>query len=256
MRRPLWVVLFLLALGLGYLVMLPATWFDALLQNETGNTLTMTGTSGTLWRGEGSLQALLPNGEAATLAPVAWDIALGDLLSLKLHVTVRSAKDGQTMLDAVMGSGELRVHMARLELPAALLGVLSPTLREADLSGRLALVANDLRLDEGRSTGKAQAVWLAAGSGLSRIRPLGNYQLVLDGQGGGLNFRLFTLGGPLTLDGSGRWIPNRKTVYRITATPTESSRKDLAPLLRMLGREVSPGTYQLTIDRNMAAVSG
>jgi len=246
----------LLALSFAYLVMLPATWFDFLLQRESQGTLAMTGTKGTLWRGEGSLQALLPSGEAVTLAPVAWDIALAELLSLQLHVTVRSTRDGKPVLDAVMRPGETRILTARLELPAALLGVLSPTLRAVDLSGQLALLVNDLRLDGAHSIGRVQAVWQAAGSGLSRIRPLGNYQLMLDGQGSGLDFRLMTLSGPLTLNGSGRWIPNQKTAYRITATPTEATRKDLVPLLRMLGREISPGTYQLTIDQNVQAVSG
>ncbi len=248
--------LLLLVLSFAYLVMLPATWLDTLLQSGSQGTLAMTGTKGTLWRGEGSLQALLPSGEAVTLAPVAWDIALAELLSLQLHVTVRSTQDGKPVLDAVMKPGESRIHEARLELPAALLGVLSPTLRAVDLSGQLALQVNDVRFDGAQATGKARAVWLAAGSGLSRIRPLGSYQLVLNGQGGGLDFRLMTLVGPLTLDGTGQWIPYQKTDYRITATPTQDTRKDLIPLLRMLGREISPGTYQLTIDQNVRAVSG
>lgn len=248
--------LLLLGLSFAYLVMLPATWFDALLQGGSQGTLAMTGTKGTLWRGEGSLQALLPSGEAVSLAPVSWDISVAELLSLRLHVTVRSTRDGKPILDAIMSPGETRIYAARLDLPAALLGVLSPTLRAADLSGQMALMVNDVRLDGVHSTGKAQVVWQAAGSSLSRIRPLGNYQLVLNGQGSGLDFRVLTLGGPLNLDGAGHWIPNQKTDYRITATPTEATRKDLAPLLRMLGREISPGTYLLTIDKNVGAISG
>jgi general secretion pathway protein N len=256
LRRPLLGGLLLLALSCAYLVMLPATWFDSLLQSGSQGTLAMTGTKGTLWRGEGSLQALLPSGEVVTLAPVAWDVALAELLSLQLHVTVRSTQDGKPVLDAAMKPGESRIHAARLQLPAALLGVLSPTLRAADLSGQLSLVVNDVRLGGGHATGSAQVLWQAAGSGLSRIRPLGSYQLALNGQGSSLDFRLLTLGGPLNLDGSGQWTPNQKTVYHITATPTEATRKDLAPLLRMLGREISPGSYQLTIDQNVGAVSG
>ncbi len=248
--------LLLLILLVAYLVMLPATWLDTLLQSETRGSLAMTGTKGTLWRGEGSLQALLPSGEAVTLAPANWNIALGELLALRLHITLRSAQSGNPILDVTLAPGETRIHEAKLELPAALLGVLSPTLRAAALSGRLGLQADDVRLDDGHATGKARVLWMAAGSELTRVNPLGNYQLELDGQGGGLDFRLMTLGGDLNLAGTGRVQPGKNPDYRITAVPVEAKRQELAPLLRMLGREVSPGTYQLTIDPNVQAVSG
>lgn len=246
----------LLVLVVAYLAMLPATWVDALLQSHTRGSFAMTGAKGTLWRGEGSLQALLPSGEAVTLAPVSWRIAPGELPGLRLHITLSSTQSGNPILDVTLAPGEIRIHEARLELPAELLGVLSPTLRATALSGRLDARADDVRLGDGRATGKARVLWTAAGSGLTRVRPLGSYQLELDGQGGGLDFRLSTLGGDLNLSGSGRAQPGKNPDYRITAVPAEAKRQDLAPLLRMLGREVSPGTYQLTLDPNVQAVSG
>ncbi len=256
MRRLIHAGLLLLVLALAYLIMLPATWLDSLLQRETRGSFAMTASSGTLWRGEGSLQALLPSGEAVTLAPTAWNIALGELLALRLHITLRSTQSGATLLDISMAPGETRIHEAKLELPAALLGVLSPTLRAAALSGQMSMQVNEVRLDDGHATGKARVMWVAAGSELSRVNPLGNYQMELDGHSGGLDFRLVTLGGDLNLTGSGRIQPGVKPDYRITASPVEAKRQELVPLLRMLGREVSPGTYQLTVDPNVQAVSG
>ena len=248
-------VLLLLAVAVVYLALLPATWFDKILQDMSQGTLAMTATTGTLWRGGGRLQALLPRGEAVTLAPVNWEISLFDLLTLHLHLTVRSSQGDKILLEAIWAPGSAAVREASLDLPAALLGALSPTLREADLSGQIALQAHDIRVEGGHATGKAQAIWIAAGSGLSRVRPLGNYQLDLAGKGTGLDMRLSSLGGALALDGSGRWIPGVKTSYRIVATPTESKRQELAPLLRMLGNEITPGKYQLTIDGNVRALS-
>ncbi len=256
MRRLILPLVFLLVFLLVYAAMLPATWLDALLQHSTRNALAMTATTGTLWRGEGSLQALLPSGEAVTLAPVSWRIAPRELLALHLHLIMLSQQDEQPVLDASLSPGESRINKARLELPAALLGVLSPTLQAASLTGRLALQAEDLRLDRGHAAGNARVVWAAAGSNLSRINPLGSYELGLDGRGEGLSFHLTTLGGVLNLSGTGSWQPGTDGDFQITATPTESKRQDLAPMLRMLGREISPGTYQLTIDRNVQAVSG
>ncbi len=253
--RPLRWAGVMLALALAYLAMCPATWLDAVLQGRTAGNLGMAGATGTIWRGTGTLQALLPSGEVANLAPVAWEISLGELLSLRLHITVKSSQNGTPVLDATLKPGDLRIQTARLDLPAALLGAVSPTFRSADLSGQLSAQANDVRLEAGQATGSAQVVWQGAGSGLTRVRPLGNYQLSLNGSGGGLDFHLATLGGPLDLEGTGQWNPGRKSSYTITATPTQATRKDLEPLLRMLGREVSPGSYQLALDRGMGAIT-
>lgn len=246
----------LLVLAFAYLVMLPATWLDSLLQSQTQGSFAMTGTTGTLWRGEGNLQVLLPTGEVVTLAPASWSIAPRELLALRLHLTMRSIQNGDPILDIALTPGEARIHEARLDLPAPLLGVLSPTLRAAALSGQLTLQATDVRLDQRSTAGHVRIQWLAAGSEMSRVRPLGNYQLDLDGKGGGMEFHLSTLGGSLNLTGSGHLQPGAAPDYKITAVPVAAKRQDLAPLLRMLGREVSPGTYQLTIDRNVQAVSG
>jgi len=255
MKRLPMIGLLLLALVSTYLLMLPATWMDALLQRASQGTFAMTGTTGTFWRGEGSLQALLPSGEAVTLVPVSWNIGAGELLTLKLHITAQSTRDNKPVLNATLGLGETYIQEAKLELPAALLGVLSPTLRAAVFSGQLALHVNELRFDSSHTAGKAQAYWKGAGSSLSRIRPLGNYLLDLNGKGNGMDFHLSTIGGPLTLTGTGGWIPGKRPDIRVTATPEESARQDLAPLLRMLGHETSPGTYQITIDPNVGVVT-
>jgi general secretion pathway protein N len=254
MRRAVRAVLFVLALFIVYLAILPSTWFDRLLQRASQGSLAMTGTTGTLWRGEGSLQALLPSGEAVTLVPAAWNIALGELLALRLHLTVSSTQNGKPILDITLRPGETRIHEAKLDLPAALLGVLSPTLRAAALSGQLALQVNNVFFDAGHTSGKAKAVWRFAGSGLSRVRPLGTYQLDLNSQGSGLDFRLSTLSGSLSLAGSGHWQPGHRITFDGTATPAEAKRRDLMPLLRILGREISPGNYRLDLGQNIGAV--
>lgn len=245
----------LLALAFLYLALLPATWVDRLLQAQTRGSLAMTATTGSFWRGEGALQAILPTGDAVTLAQTRWRIAVTELLSLRLHVTLHASQTGGTLLDAALSPGETRIHEARLDLPAALLGVLSPTLRSVALSGQMAVQATDLRLEAGQVTGKARVMWQSASSGMTSVRPLGNYQLDLEGQNGGLDLRLTTLGGALNLTGTGRLQPGKAAEFNLTASPVEAKRQELSPLLRMLGREVNPGTYQLTLDPNVRAVS-
>jgi len=247
-------VLGFLILVLSYLVFLPASWLDHALQRWSAGSLGVTGTSGTLWQGQGTLQAILPRGEAVTLAPAAWKVDLGELFKLRLHVTVRSSQNGDVLLDTTLAPGSAWVHEAKLNLPAALLGGLSPTLRAAALSGQLAVQARDLRTGSGHAQGNARVVWTAAGSDISPVHPLGNYQLDLTGQASGVEFQLTTLAGALNLSGSGRIQPGQNPDYRITAIPTAEKRKALAPLLRILGRETAPGTYLLQIDQNVQAV--
>jgi len=255
MKRLLMAALLLVVLGSTYLVLLPATWVDALLQRASRGSLAMTGATGSFWRGEGSLQALLPGGAAVTLTPVRWQVAAAELLALKLHFRAESARDGKPVLDATLTPGGTRIDEVNLELPASLLGVLSPTLREADFSGQILLQVKQVRVARGEAGGSAKAYWKSAGSGLSRIRPLGNYLLDLDGKGDALDFRLSTMGGPLTLAGSGKWRPGKPPEMLVTATPEAGVRQDLAPLLRLLGRDTGQGSYRLTFDQSVGVVT-
>ena len=236
-----------------FLVMLPASWVDYGLQHWTQNTLAMTATSGTFWKGQGTLQAILPRGEAVTLSPASWKIAPGELLMLRLHATLSSSQTGGTLLDVALSPGGIRVHEAKLGLPAALLGVLSPTLRGAALDGQMELTATDFGLEGNQAHGKLQAIWMGATSDLSSVRPLGNYQLQVEGQGQSLDFHLTTLGGYLNLSGAGSWQAGSAPNIVVTAVPMEAKRQELASLLRMLGRGTAPGTYQLTLGGNLRA---
>jgi general secretion pathway protein N len=255
MKRAFAILIIVLVFIVSYVVMLPSTWIDMIVQRASHGALAMTGTTGTMWRGEGSLQALLPSGVAVTLAPLRWNIVATDLLKLKLHLKAQSLRDGRPVIDATFSPNETKLSEASLSLPAALLGVLSPTLRAADLSGEIDLHANGIRIDHGHAAGNANALWRAAGSSLSRVNPLGNYALALNGLGDKLEFRLTTTRGPLNLNGSGSWQPGNMPNIKITATPEQNARQDLVPLLRMMGREISPGTYQLELARDIKAVT-
>lgn len=255
MKRLLLAAALLLILATTYLVLLPASWLDTALQRASQGSLAMTGTSGSLWRGEGKLQAILPSGEAVTLAPVRWQLPPAELLRLRLHLRMESLRDGSPVLDVQLRPGEATVREARLELPAALLGVLSPTLREAGFSGGIALQVKEVRFGSDGATGHATAFWRDAASSLTRIRPLGSYLVDVNGKGRGLDFTVNTMGGPLALRGTGSWSPGKPPDLAITATAEEGARQELNPLLRLIGRQVAPGTYQLSFGQTVGVAS-
>jgi len=63
-----------LALALPLIVawLAPATWLDAALRESSRGALGLGDAQGRLWDGSGTLQALLPRGEAVTLAVLRW----------------------------------------------------------------------------------------------------------------------------------------------------------------------------------------
>lgn len=233
----------------------PATWLDLALQRASRGVLGLGAAEGTVWRGGGTLQAVLPNGSAVTLSPVRWRLYAGELLHGRLRVDVRSARTGEVLLDASIAPAGVALHEARLEAPAAVLGGLSPTLREADPGGILIVRASGFGYAAGRFSGQAEVEWRDAASSLTTVNPLGSYHVSLTGGAGGLSCQLDSLDEPaLVLTGRTVWQPGRPFTFDGTARPAEAHRQELAPLLRILGREVSPGTYSLRVSANVGAL--
>jgi len=151
----------------------------------------------------------------------------------------------------------MMLHSAHLELPAALLGSASPTLREAGLGGRMTFTANDLGRQDGRFSGRAEIVWQGASSSLAGNQPLGNYRIHLDAAGAALAAHIDSPGqSALALAGQGQWQPGQPPRLDLTATPAEARRQALEPLLRLIGRETQPGVYRLQLDGRLSAAPG
>ncbi|NTV94679.1 MAG: type II secretion system protein N, partial [Thiobacillus sp.] len=70
----------------------------------------------------------------------------------------------------------------------------------------------------------------------------------------GLACRLDSLGGSaLALAGRTVRQPGRPFTFEGTARPAAAHRQELAPLLRILGREVTPDTYRLKVEAKVGA---
>lgn len=259
MRR---VVLVLVsATGLLCLVLLlliglaPASWLDYALQQGSQGTLMLGDAKGRVLSGSGVVQAILPRGEAVTLSPVRWRLRFAGLMAGRLRLVVVSTRTDRPILDISLSPEAVNLHEARLEAPASLLGALSPTLREADLDGQLILKAQDLSLARQGIQGQSELIWHDAASSLAPVRPLGSYRLTLSGAGKGLTCQLVTLTPTaLTLEGNCRWQVGQRPDFTGTASPAETQRQLLVPLLRIIGREIRPGVYQLLLDSNVGVV--
>jgi hypothetical protein len=176
-----------------------------------------------------------------------------ELLRGRIRFNVVSLPEGKPLLDASLDTSGLTIHSSRLLLPAALLGALSPTLRDADLGGLLLIEARDFQWTRQQVRGAADIVWTDAASGRVRVNPLGSYRIGCQeeiGGAGGLDCRIATVsaGAALTVSGSCLLAPGQLFKLDATAEAGENARRELVPLLRIVGKEIRPGLYQLQPD--------
>jgi general secretion pathway protein N len=90
--------------------------------------------------------------------------------------------------------------------------------------------------------------WLGAASALSSIRPLGDYRILLKGNGTALDAQLSTLSGKLQLTGNGTY--DNTSGMRFTGTAQAApgtAATELNELLHHIGPEISPGVFTLAL---------
>lgn len=240
--------LFLLLLAV--LWRLPATWLDRGVQGISRGAIALVATQGTVWRGSGVLQAVLPSGEVATLERVTWRFDASSLPQGVARLELRREADAKSVLEVRTGVGGWFLGSLDLRFPAGLLGVFSATLGKLGLTGEVHVALRRLGRRDGRLTGDGRLAWHAAGSSLARTRPLGDYRIDLAGKGDAFEYRLYTRDGPLELRGAGRWRPGTNPVFDGEAIPAPKCREELSPMLRMLGKDTGAGAYTLTFDAN------
>lgn len=250
MKRIFLFILATLAFMVALLVLAPATWLDTSLQRASHGLIGLSDAKGSLLRGSGVIQAILPSGEVETLDVVRWTVDPWALLTVRLHVSMLSERDGKPVVDATLTPSGVNIAELRLDAPAALLGALSPTLREAGASGRISVRARGVRIDDQVTSGDGEMLWRDAGSSLTQVHPLGTYRVGLKGAGRGVEFTLATLGGALNLKGGGSWQPGGQLLFDAMALPAPEQARQLAPLLRIIGKEAGAGSYQIVLDRS------
>jgi len=80
------------------------------------------------------------------------------------------------------------------------------------------------------------------------VWPLGDYELLWEGQGPQGRATLRTLKGPLQLRGQGSWTIGRPPAFAATADAPPEIRQQLAPLLRMIAVERGAGHFVLQLE--------
>lgn len=240
------VLLFVLT----YLIVLcataPAALLDAALRRASGDRLALANADGTVWNGSALLSLRLQEGRLQPLQPLHWRIFATSLLTGKIRAQL-SGDDAAPATEATLSLGGLELRHAQFQLPALVLDETSPILRPARFRGRLDIHADRLSVSPGGLDGSVTIDWRQASSALSRIAPLGNYRLTLDGAGTSIRVGLATVSGMLLLDGQGSWRAGRGLEFHGNARAAAGNEDSLTELLHHLGPETAPGVHSFNL---------
>jgi general secretion pathway protein N len=237
------------ALAVSFLIALatfaPATLLDARLDQASGGRLRLALAQGSLWSGAGWIEVRDADGTAGIARPVAWRLLPASLLRGRLAVEV-SMQDSKPFPVALSLAG-IEIAEAAILMPAAALSLGMPRLSAFGLSGEVRVNIQQLSIAPGRLEGDATLQWRGAGSALTPISPLGDYEVRIKAAGSGVDAMLRTLEGPLQLDGKGAWSNGERPTFLATARIPAQHQEQLAPLFRFIAVERGSGTFELQL---------
>ncbi|HET9403766.1 MAG TPA: type II secretion system protein N [Burkholderiales bacterium] len=239
------------AAGLGaYLLALiaiaPATLADAALQHASGGRLRLAEARGSLWSGTGHLEVRDAAGQTGIVWALAWRVVPEALLGGHLVCEVR-LEQAARHFPVTLSLSRIELANADISLPAATLGLGVPRLAPLGLTGEVLIHVASLSIARDGMKGHATLHWRAAGSALTPVSPLGDYEVRLDGEGMTVNALLSTLSGPLRLDGRGSWTHGDNPAFLAMASVAPQHREQLAPLLRLIAVERGEGRFELQL---------
>ena len=250
MRRALLATAFAFAAGLGayaatLVVLAPATLVDAVLERASGGRLRLANAEGSLWTGSGWIEIRDAQGRAGIARSLAWRVERWSFL--------RGSLVAQVELDRAAAPFPVTFSLSRIELarvgirlPAAALGLGMPRLAPLRLTGEVVLDIPNLAIERGRMDGAASLQWRAAGSALTPVSPLGDYEVRFQAAGPVVHATLSTLSGPLLLEGSATWSNGSSPSFLATARVPAQHQDQLSPLFRLVAVERGAGSFEFS----------
>lgn len=241
----------LIAIGLfvytaAVIVTAPATLVDSGLRHASQGRLRLAEAQGTLWSGSGQIEVRDTGGRTGVAKSLAWRVAPESLLRGHLVCEVE--------LDQAITRFPMKISLSRIELanadislPATVLSLGVPKLAPLGLTGDVLLHIASLTIERKGMQGNATLQWRDAGSVLTPISPLGDYELRLDGEGATIHAYLRTIQGPLRLEGKGSWANGNHPVFLATARVPVQHQQQLGPLLRLIAVDRGEGSFELVL---------
>ncbi len=248
--RLAWSFAAILCVSLGLLMFLPANWVAWALERQTQGRLSIGDAQGSFWQGSGFIGVAASSQAALTpLFPgrFSWRISPKLLLG-KLDLQLENpAALNQTL--RIHGDREaLQVSAASLVLPSERLEGLGAPLNTIGPAGDLRLSWDSLRVQLQANQlalfGNMRLDMQQISARLTKVRPLGDYQLNFDWQGQQARLQLSTLRGALQLQGQGELVHGRLQ-FSGRAWADKGYEEKLANLLNLLGQRRKEGDREV-----------
>jgi general secretion pathway protein N len=247
MKRRHLIAIGLLVYAVATIATAPATLVDAGLQRASHGRLRLAEAQGTLWSGSGQIEFRDPGGRTGVAKSLAWRFLPESLLRGRLVCEVGLDQPARRF-PVTISLSRIEIANAEINLPAAVLGLGVPKLAPLGLTGDVLLRVASLSIERKEMQGNATLQWRDAGSVLTPISPLGDYELRLDGEGATVHAYLRTIQGPLRLEGKGSWATGDHPVFLATARVPAQQRQQLGPLLRLIAVERGEGSFELQLN--------
>lgn len=230
------------------IVLAPATLIDARLERASDGRLRLAEARGSLWSGAGWIEIRDADGRAGVARRLAWRVLPWSLLRGHLAAEVE-LDQAVKPFPVTISLSRIEISDAGINLPAAALGLGMPRLAPFRLTGDVLLNIPHLSLERGRMDGDATLQWRAAGSALTPISPLGDYEVRFKAVGPAVQAVLSTLEGPLQLEGKATWSNGAPPSFLATARVPAQQQELLSPLFRLIAVERGAGTFELSSNQ-------
>jgi len=248
LRRALLALLFGSVFIIGLFVFAPASLMAYALERASGGTLSLAQTTGSLWQGSG-VALLRKNARYQSLGSYSWH-----LLFFSASLQVQTGESVPMTVRYIPFSGHADIDDLHLTLPVSTLELAAPQLGPYQLQGALDVRCDHLILDAAGMNGQITVDWLRAASGLSGVRPLGDYRIQIQSKAAALEAQLSTLSGKLILSGKGSFDSTNGMLINGTAQASPGAAAvELNELLHHIGPEVSPGVFAVALMPQAAA---
>jgi len=238
-------VVALIAFSSGLIALAPATLFDRIISSYSDGKVRLSAARGTLWVGEGRVELRNAQGHSNFTRTLAWRLLPARLAHAQLAYEINLNQAGHIPLAISPWPSRVELFDAKIVLPASLIGMAVPRLTPLRLTGDLRIHIHRLNVEPDKLRGDVRMQWQNAGSELSPISPLGEYEFRFDGEESKAQLTLRTVRGPLQLDGRSDWTQGKNPVTAVTARVSPQEQQTLAPLLRLIAVERMDGSFEL-----------
>ncbi len=227
----------------------PAAWLAWGVARATANQVVLDAPQGSVWQGQATLILQGRHVPPRSLGGFGWRINPLWLVTGRLPVAVRGTDPGRRFqADIELSRDTLVLRNVDAQFPADAIPVLYSPALFFNFGGELRLITPALELKRGAVTGSAELYWQSATTGLSKVNPLGDYRLYLNGQASRVTFKLETPRGALLLVGDGQWdLASGRLDFNGIARPLAYA-ADLEPLLQLFGRNQGGGQRSLVVN--------